>query len=118
MMTAATSTSCVSLSPLSLFKCLAEETRLKTLLMLCVKDELCVCDLTDALNLSQPKISRHLADLRKCGLVADDRRGKWVYYRLNPALPAWAKEVIHLSATNNADYISDALSNLKCDADC
>ncbi|WP_372622237.1 ArsR/SmtB family transcription factor, partial [Alteromonas stellipolaris] len=72
-MTASVSSTCVSLSPLSLFKCLAEETRLKTLLMLCVKDELCVCDLTEALNLSQPKISRHLADLRKCELVADER---------------------------------------------
>ncbi|AMJ95583.1 ArsR family transcriptional regulator [Alteromonas stellipolaris] len=117
-MTASVSSTCVSLSPLSLFKCLAEETRLKTLLMLCVKDELCVCDLTEALNLSQPKISRHLADLRKCELVADERRGKWVYYRLNPALPAWAKEVLHLSASSNAEYIKDALNNLKCDTDC
>ena len=97
---------------------MAEETRLKTLLMLCVKTELCVCELKDALNLSQPKISRHLADLRKCDLVTDERRGKWVYYRLNSALPNWAKEVIQLSAQNNAEYIKDALQNLKCDIGC
>lgn len=107
-----------ALSPLSFFKCLAEETRLKTLLMLSVKNELCVCDLTSALQLSQPKISRHLADLRKCGLVSDERRGKWVYYRLNPALPSWALEVIQLSEKNNADYIEDALKNLNCQFVC
>ena len=106
------------ISPITLFKCMAEETRLKTLLMLCEKNELCVCDLTEALNLSQPKISRHLADLRKCDLVTDERRGKWVYYRLNSALPCWVKEIIHLSAKNNAEYIKDALNNLKCNTDC
>lgn len=103
-----------SLSPLTLFKCLSEDTRLKTLMMLSQKEELCVCDLTDALELSQPKISRHLADLRKCALVQDTRRGKWVYYRLNPALPAWAKEVINNTAVNNADYIKSAISKLQC----
>jgi len=107
-----------ALSPLAFFKCLAEETRLKTLLMLSVKGELCVCDLTNALNLSQPKISRHLADLRKCELVADERRGKWVYYRLNPALPQWALDIIHLSAKSNADYIQEALNNLDCQVSC
>jgi ArsR family transcriptional regulator len=104
-----------TLSPLSFFKCLAEETRLKALLMLSQKDELCVCDFTEALNISQPKISRHLADLRKCELVQDTRRGKWVYYRLHPNLPQWAREVIQSTALHNAHYIEDALSNLCCE---
>jgi len=72
------------LSPLTFFKCLSDDTRLKTLLILSEKGELCVYDLTDALQLSQPKISRHLADLRKCGLVLDTRKGKW---GLLPAQP-------------------------------
>jgi len=101
-------------SPLSFFKCLSEDTRLKTLLLLSFADELCVCDLTDALKLSQPKISRHLADLRKCELVIDERRGKWVYYRLNPALPVWAKNIITNTAQENEDYISEAKENLAC----
>jgi len=106
-----------SLSPLTFFKCLSEDTRLKTLLMLSVKGELCVCDLTDALQLSQPKISRHLADLRKCELVLDTRKGKWVYYQLHPQLPAWALDVISNTAKSNDEYISEALANLSC-ADC
>ena len=101
-------------SPLSFFKCLSEDTRLKTLLLLSFADELCVCDLTNALKLSQPKISRHLADLRKCELVVDERRGKWVYYKLNPALPMWAKNIIINTAQENEDYISEAKENLAC----
>ena len=103
------------LQPLTFFKCLSEDTRLKTLLMLSIKGELCVCDLTDALQLSQPKISRHLADLRKCGLVLDTRKGKWVYYQLYPDLPAWALEVIKNTAIHNNEYISEALANLSCE---
>jgi ArsR family transcriptional regulator len=104
-----------TLSPLSFFKCLAEETRLKTLLMLSQKDELCVCDFIDALKISQPKISRHLADLRKCELVQDTRRGKWVYYRLHPNLPQWARDVIQNTASHNTHYIEDAMNNLCCE---
>ena len=85
--------------------------------MLSVKGELCVCDLTDALQLSQPKISRHLADLRKCGLVLDTRKGKWVYYKLHPELPSWALEVITNTAAQNGEYINGPLANLTC-ADC
>ncbi len=103
-----------AMSPLSFFKCLSEDTRLKTLLLLSFADELCVCDLTEALQLSQPKISRHLADLRRCELVVDERRGKWVYYKINPALPAWALEVIASTAKENPNYISEAKSKLNC----
>ena len=85
--------------------------------MLSVKGELCVCDLTDALQLSQPKISRHLADLRKCGLVLDTRKGKWVYYKLHPELPSWALEVITNTAAHNGEHINGPLAKLTC-ADC
>ena len=111
-------TSCAVLSPLALFKCLAEDTRLKTLLLLSKGDALCVCDLTTALALSQPKISRHLADLRKCGLVEDERKGKWVYYRLNPELPVWVYEIIRSTAQNNPEYLSDAQANLTQQSGC
>jgi len=103
-----------SLSPLTFFKCLSDDTRLKTLLMLSEKGELCVCDLTEALQLSQPKISRHLADLRKCGLVLDTRKGKWVYYQLHPELPAWVRDIINNTASQNPDYIGEPLANLRC----
>lgn len=75
-------------NPTLIYKALSEETRLKSLLLMQQRQEVCVCDLSTALHLSQPKISRHLAELRKQHIVLDERRGKWVYYRINPALPA------------------------------
>jgi ArsR family transcriptional regulator len=62
------------------------------------QNELCVCELTHALNLSQPKISRHLAQLRQCGLLLDKRHGQWVYYRINPDLPKWTLDILAISA--------------------
>ncbi|MFP3874906.1 MAG: metalloregulator ArsR/SmtB family transcription factor, partial [Thiohalophilus sp.] len=59
---------------------------------------LCVCELTHALGVSQPMISRHLAQLRQGGVVSDRRQGLWVYYRLNDALPAWARQVLASTA--------------------
>ncbi|EPT7003663.1 metalloregulator ArsR/SmtB family transcription factor [Cronobacter malonaticus] len=84
----------MSLMPLQLFKLLADDTRLRLALLLCAQGELCVCELSLTLNLSQPKISRHLALLRDSGLLCDRRDGKWIYYRLSPHMPAWAAAVI------------------------
>ncbi len=101
-----------TLQPLTLFKCLAEETRLTAMQMMLKSGELCVCELTDALGLSQPKVSRHLAELKKCGLVQDCRRGKWVYYRLNDALPEWALAVLRESAAPMEAELSGILARL------
>ena len=60
---------------------LANETRLR-LLCLIEGGEVCVCHLQDVLKTNQPKISRHLAYLRKAGLVEARRDGKWSHYRL------------------------------------
>ncbi|WP_272492994.1 metalloregulator ArsR/SmtB family transcription factor [Atopomonas sediminilitoris] len=81
------------MTPNDLFKALSDDTRLQCLLLMGER-ELCVCDLTDALQLAQPKISRHLALLRSLGLVLDRRQGQWVYYRINPELPAWAQPIV------------------------
>ena len=99
-----------SIGPVQFYKCLADDTRLKSLLLICLKGELCVCDLQQALDLSQPKVSRHLAELRRCGLLLDERRGKWVYYRINPELPAWAVKVLQETAKHNTHYLHSALS--------
>lgn len=82
------------MEPTALFKCLADETRLTCILLIAHHEQLCVCQLTDSLRVSQPKISRHLAELRKCGVVVDTRQGKWVYYSLNPKLPEWVSTII------------------------
>jgi len=64
-----------------LFKALADETRLRILALLS-HGELCVCHLHEALGISQPNVSRHLAILRAAGIVEDRREGKWIHYRL------------------------------------
>ncbi|MBO9490912.1 metalloregulator ArsR/SmtB family transcription factor [Endozoicomonas sp. G2_1] len=101
------------MTPLQFYKCMSEDTRLKSLLLITIKGELCVCDLTAALELSQPKVSRHLAELRKCQLLLDERRGKWVYYQLNPELPSWAREVLTLTANENTDFLADCANKLE-----
>ncbi|MCW8964437.1 MAG: metalloregulator ArsR/SmtB family transcription factor [Gammaproteobacteria bacterium] len=83
------------------FKMLADRTRMRALMLMQSEDELCVCELTHALKLSQPKISRHLAQLREAGLVRARREGLWMYYRINPALPAWALAVLKNALTGS-----------------
>ncbi|WP_369809215.1 metalloregulator ArsR/SmtB family transcription factor [Oceanicoccus sp. KOV_DT_Chl] len=87
------------MSPVQLFKCLADDTRLNAILLIQQAGELCVCELMAALDDSQPKISRHLAQLRNCGLLLDERRGQWVFYRINPALPDWAHAIFEQAVT-------------------
>ena len=66
------------------FKALADPTRVAIVNRLAAAPEVCVCDLTDAFELSQPTISHHLRILREAGLVEASRRGTWAYYRLVP----------------------------------
>jgi ArsR family transcriptional regulator len=66
------------------FKALADPTRVAIINFLSAADEVCVCTLTDAFELSQPTISHHLKILRDAGLVESSRRGTWAYYRLVP----------------------------------
>jgi ArsR family transcriptional regulator, arsenate/arsenite/antimonite-responsive transcriptional repressor len=69
----------------SLYKALADPHRLTILATLASSaGEVCVCDFTSALPLNQPTVSHHLKVLREAGLVASERRGTWVYYRLAP----------------------------------
>nr|WP_229715503.1 metalloregulator ArsR/SmtB family transcription factor [Mangrovihabitans endophyticus] len=69
-----------------MFKALGDPVRLRLLSMIASAGggEVCVCDMTDCFPLSGPTISHHLRVLREAGLVAGDRRGTWVYYRLVP----------------------------------
>jgi ArsR family transcriptional regulator len=75
----------------TLFNALADRTRLR-LLNLLAGGEVCVCYFVELLGEAQPKISRHLAYLRRAGLVAARRDGKWMHYRLvRPADAATAR---------------------------
>lgn len=84
------------------FAALANDTRLRCLVLMSHHRELCVCELTHAIGASQPHISRHLAQLRELGIVIDRREGLWVYYRISPTLPAWAAAVLDRVATEIA----------------
>lgn len=90
------------MTPEKLFRLLSDPTRLRCVLLLLDEGSLCVCELTHALEMSQPKISRHLAMLREASLVLDERRGQWVHYRLNPCLPEWALAVLWAAAAGEA----------------
>jgi ArsR family transcriptional regulator len=65
-----------------LFRAFADPTRLRILNLLREEKEVCVCDLSAVLGESQPKVSRHLALLRRAGLVEVRREGKWKFYAL------------------------------------
>lgn len=82
----------------NLFAALGHETRLRCLVLLHDEGQLCVCELTHALGMAQPTISRHLALLREAGWVEDERKGLWVHYSLSSKLPAWAQEVLAVTA--------------------
>ena len=75
------------------FRAFSDWTRLRILNLL-RGGELCVCDLTDILESSQPGISKHLAYLRKARLVIGRKDGLWSYYRLTPARDAFHKSLL------------------------
>lgn len=67
---------------IGLFKLLSDETRLRIVSIL-YHQELCVCEICGILELSQPKVSKHLAKMRDLGLVKDSRKEQFIYYSLN-----------------------------------
>lgn len=78
-----------------LFRALGDDTRLHVLALLGVR-EVCVCEFVDVLGLSQPAVSEHLRRLRDVGLVEDERRGVWVFYRRAAALPPFVEAALGL----------------------
>lgn len=88
---------------LNLFSLLSDKTRLRILLFL-LHNELCVCEISAALDMSQPRVSRQLALLKQAKLIKDRREGKWIYYKIEentdtrylmsilPLLSNWLKD--------------------------
>jgi ArsR family transcriptional regulator len=101
------------------FKCLSDPTRLDIMKWVLVRENVCVCELTELLQLSQPKISRHLALLRNSSVLLDQRKGQWVYYRVNPDLPEWANAVLKIIAqsaqTDRETLYLNTSTNVHCD---
>lgn len=107
----------LSYDPVAIFKALGDEFRLAALMLVRSEGQLCVCEMTEAFDTSQPKVSRHLATLRDIGLLETERRGQWVFYSLNPRMPGWLVRVLQETAANNAGLIESPLERLKAMAD-
>jgi len=105
------------LQPTELFKALSDPTRLRILMLLEDERELCVCELTEALAESQPKISRHLAQLRDQQILADRRQGQWIFYQLADTLPDWARQVLATTRSGNGAQINSEKARLKAMGD-
>lgn len=91
-------------------KQVSDQTRLRSLMLLHKEGELCVCELTYALALSQPKVSRHLGILRDMGIVQGRREGIWIYYSLHRDLPHWALGILE-SAAQGAEGVEPFASD-------
>jgi ArsR family transcriptional regulator len=76
-----------------MFRAFSDRTRLRILHLL-GGGELCVCDLVRVIGSPQPTVSRHLAYLRKAGLVVARREGSWMYYELAPARDAFHRKLL------------------------
>lgn len=66
----------------AIFRALSDETRLRIIKLL-EQGELCVCDITAALDIAQPKVSFHLSVLKEAGLIKDRKEGKWIHYGID-----------------------------------
>jgi ArsR family transcriptional regulator len=99
------------------FAALADATRLR-LLHLMKGGEICVCFLQGVLEASQPKISRHLAYLRRAGLVEARREGKWMHYRLRKQprgfQPLLAKALQHVAGDPAIRRDRERLDQIQC----
>ncbi|MFZ3045185.1 MAG: metalloregulator ArsR/SmtB family transcription factor [Desulfatirhabdiaceae bacterium] len=103
---------------LSSIKALADGNRLRVVMALTDHEELCVCQITEMLNLAMPTVSRHMSVLQNAGLVKNRKDSRWVYYRLSEMFPPlclqWLKETLMISTDIAADKIKmEAI--LSCD---
>lgn len=99
--------------PVKIFKALADDFRLAALLLIREQGALCVCELTGAFDVPQPKVSRHLAILREAGLVAAERRGSWIYYSMTPDMPEWVGRIVDTTADCNGELIETPVARLE-----
>ncbi len=96
-----------------MFDAVADATRRRILALLVKQGELCVCELTAALDDIQPKVSRHLGVLKEAGVVLSRREGTWMFYRLEPALPVWAAALLETLSEGATPELKGDLKRLK-----
>lgn len=89
------------------YKALGDPVRLRLLSLIAARagGEVCVCDLTDAFDVTGPTISHHLRVLREAGLIDCERRGTWVYYWIVPVAMAALSELLDTSTIHQATAV-------------
>ncbi len=95
-----------------ILQALAEPTRLAIVQQLASDGEVCACDFTDCCGVSQPTVSHHLKVLREAGVVTCERRGTWIYYRLDAKTASRIAKLGHLlsaGATREAKKVTPRL---------
>jgi ArsR family transcriptional regulator len=87
----------------AIFQTLGDEIRLRALLLIAASGELCICELVQALDEPQPKVSRHMANLRDSGLLTARRHAQWVFYGLNTDADDWQQRLIEAVVEGGRD---------------
>lgn len=101
-----------------IFKMLGDETRLRILNLLNVS-ELCVCEITYALNATQSNISRHLGKLTDANFVISSKKAQWVSYKINPAILSeypFLETILSHEIGHSSDYQEDLKRLFECQA--
>ena len=96
-----------------LHKALSEPVRLRIVNLLRQQDELCVCDIITALSIPQSVISRHLAYLKKAGLVTSRRQGNWQYYALSLMTPTHPLHYLLEGLTKAFDHCPECTADIE-----
>ena len=94
----------------AVFASLSNATRLRCLYLAARHDEVCVCEVVDALDIPQPTISKAFKVLKEAGLVTDRRDSNWIYYRINESMPRWMSAVVDATAgdlARSGKYVED-----------
>lgn len=104
-------------NPVSVFRALGDELRLAILMLIRDQKKLCVYELTTALDSSQPKVSRHLANLKEAGLLETERQGQWIYYFLHPQMPQWLIRVLDETSESNNTLVEQEMKRLRAMTD-
>ena len=95
-----------------IFDVMGDPTRRRILALLVTEGELCVCELTAALDEIQPKVSRHLGVMKGAGLVTSRREGTWMHYRM-ARLPPWTMALLGPLATGAVPEFKADMKRLK-----
>ncbi|MBK6287887.1 MAG: metalloregulator ArsR/SmtB family transcription factor [Gammaproteobacteria bacterium] len=93
-----------------LFATLSNAVRLRCLYLLASNGEVCVCEVVEALGITQPAASKALTGLKSAGLVRDRREANWIYYRLESELPDWIGTIVRATVAelnNCATCVAD-----------